>query len=320
MRGHFLKANACLLLVLACGVAVAAEQYDPSDWLKRMATAVQTANYEGTVIRIQGGRADALKVIHRVEDGVIQEKVVAQEGSGLEIIRNGNEVHCILPDRRSVLVEQWDDRSTLFSTLPSSDVRFGNEYDIAIVREERVAGRPALLLAIRPHDTYRFGHRIWLDKETAFPLQTQLINSEGIAIEQVKFADITLNGEIHASALASSYSTDNFRWFNQPSQHVSHAIETRWTSDRLPTGFRVVSTHAEKMPGSDNDVTHILYSDGLANVSVFIAPQSGEVAQGDSRVGGSNSYTVVVDDHRVTAVGEVPVITVKQIAETMAPR
>lgn len=324
MRGRTLRTTTCLLLALAVGQlacgAAAADQYDPSDWLKRMATAVQTANYEGTVIRIQGGRADALKVVHRVQDGVIQEKVVAQEGSGLEIIRNGNEVHCILPDRRSVLVEEWDDRSTLFSTLPSSDVRFGNEYDIAIVREERVAGRPALLLAIRPHDAYRFGHRIWLDKETAFPLQTQLIDGEGVAIEQVKFADITLNGEIHASALASSYSTDNFRWFNQPSQHVSQKIETRWASDSLPTGFRVVSTHAEKMPGSDNDVTHILFSDGLANVSVFIAPQSGEVAQGDSRVGGSNSYTTIVDEHRVTAVGEVPVITVKRIATTMAPR
>ena len=123
-----------------------AERVDPNEWLSRMGAAVQTTSYEGTVIRIQDGKAEALKVVHTVSDGVIREKVVAQEGNGLEIIRNGNEVHCILPDRKSVLVEEWDDQSTLFSTLPSSEVRFGSEYDVSIVREERVAGRQTILV------------------------------------------------------------------------------------------------------------------------------------------------------------------------------
>ena len=76
------------------------------------------------------------------------------------------------------------------------------------------------------------------------------------------------------------------------------------------------------MPISGNDavVTHILFSDGLANVSVFIAPQDAAVTEGPSRVGGSNSYSVMHDGHRVTAVGEVPAITVKQIATTMTRR
>jgi sigma-E factor negative regulatory protein RseB len=151
---------------LACSAAALAERVDPNELLIRMGAAVQTTSYEGTVIRIQDGKAEALKVVHTVTDGVIREKVVVQEGNGLEIIRNGNEVHCILPDRKSVLVEEWDDQSTLFSTLPSSEVRFGSEYDVSIVREERVAGRKTILVAIRPHDMYRYGHRIWLDTET----------------------------------------------------------------------------------------------------------------------------------------------------------
>ena len=314
-----LRIGLCLPALLLSFAAVG-EQVGPEQWLDRMAAAVQSANYEGTVIRIQGGKAEALKVVHRVVDGVIQEKVVAQDGSSVEIVRNGNEVHCILPDRQSVVVEEWDDRSTLFSTLPSSDLSFGNEYDLAIVREERVAGRPALLMAIRPHDAYRYGHRIWLDSETAFPLQTQVIDADGNVVEQVRFADISLNQEIHASALAPSVNTESFRWFTQPARHVSHKIETSWSSDDLPIGFRVVSTHGEKMRGSGDVVTHILYSDGLANVSVFIAPQGDNNAEGDSRVGGSNSYTAIVDQDRVTAVGEVPVVTVRQIATTMAPR
>ena len=112
--------------VLACSVALAADQ-GPGDWLQKMAGAVQTTNYDGTVIRIQNGNSEALKVVHMVVDGVVHEKMIVQEGNGMEIIRNGSEVHCILPDRQTVLIEEWDDQSTLFSTLPSSDIRFGSK-------------------------------------------------------------------------------------------------------------------------------------------------------------------------------------------------
>ena len=289
---------------------------EPQDWLNRMAVAVQSTSYEGTVIRIHGSQAEALKVVHTIENGVVLEKVVAQEGNGLEIIRNGNEVHRILPDRKSVLVEEWDDQPTLFSTLPRSDVQFGSEYDVAIVRRERVAGREAIMLAIRQHDGFRYGHRIWLDTETAFPLQTQLI-SNGVAIEQVKFAEISLNQEIHASSLEPSFSTEHFTWLRQSSGHEGSTVETRWNSDSLPAGFRAVSIHEETMAGSSEVVTHILFSDGLANVSVFIAAKSGELEAGAARMGSSNSYSIEHGEFEITAVGEVPAMTVEQIATTM---
>ncbi len=308
------------LLSLLAVSPLFADSLTPNDWLSRMSAAVASTSYQGTVIRMQGGKAEALKVVHTIHDGVIREKVVAQEGNGLEIIRNGNEVHCILPDKKSELVEEWNDQSTLFSTLPSSEIRFGSEYDASIVREERVAGRQAILLAIRPHDSYRYGHRIWLDTETGFPLRTQLIGDDGSTIEQVLFADISLNGEIKASALVSSYSTENYRFVRQPSRHTIRAVDTAWASTDLPQGFVAVSTHEEKLAGNDDYVTHILYSDGLANVSVFIAPLSGNDPQGPTRVGASNSFSVVATDHHVTAVGEVPRRTVEQIATTMSPR
>ncbi len=301
------------------GAAPATEDIAPNDWLSKMAGAVQTTNYEGTVIRMRNGKVEALKVVHLVADGVIRERVIVQEGNGLEIIRNGNEVHCILPDKQSVLVEEWNDQSTLFSTLPSSDIRFGSEYDVSIVRTERVAGRQAVLLAIRPHDEYRFGHRIWLDTQTAFPLQTRLIGDGGDAIEQVRFADISLNAEIPSSALAPTISTENFRWFTNPKRTISHAVATDWTCEELPPGFRVMSMHKEELPGSDEPVTHILFSDGLTNVSVFIEPARQEVPARRSRVGASNSFSLRIGDYQVTAVGEVPTITVEQIASSMRP-
>ena len=255
----------------------------PNDWLDRMAGAVQTSNYEGTVIRVQNDQVQALKDVRAVRDGVIHEKVVIQEGNGLEIIRNGNEVQCILPDKKSVLVEEWNDQSTLFSSLPSSDIQFGSEYDVSIVREDRVMGQ------------------------------------EGDAIEQVKFADIRLNAEIHDNALAPSINIDSFRWFTQPKRQIRHSVDSSWSSDDLPPGFRVVSTHEETLAGRDATVTHILFSDGLANVSVFIEPAGDRKIAQRSSVGSSNSFSVEHEGYQVTAVGDVPAPTVEKIASSMRP-
>ena len=320
-RRRRLIATVCVALggLVAAAPGLAADEIAPDDWLVKMASAVQTTNYEGTVIRLQNGKSDTLKVVHVVADGVIREKVVVQEGDGLEIIRNGNEVQCILPDKQTVRVEEWNDQSALFSSLPSTDIQFGNEYDISIVREERVAGRKAVLLAIRPHDEHRYGHRIWLDIATGFPLQTRLMGDDGEAIEQVKFADITLDQEIHASALAPSTSIENFRWFTQPQRKINHTVDSPWNSEELPSGFRVISTHEEELPGRDVPVVHILYSDGLANVSVFIEPSHNKKFARRSRVGASNSYSVENGGFQVTAVGEVPAVTVEKIAISMQP-
>ena len=316
------KTAACVAL---CGFFVAPfaatdEVAAPDFWLDRMTGAVQTTDYEGTVIRLQDGKVEAFKVVHAVSDGVVREKVIIQDGNGLEIIRNGNEVHCIFPDHESVLVEEWNNQSTLFSTLPSSDIRFGSEYDVLVKGFERVAGRKAVQLAILPHDNYRYGYRIWLDVDSGFPLQTQLIGDDSEPIVQVKFADIRIHSEILASSLVSSYSTDTWKWTNAPRRKVRRDIETDWVSDDIPVGFRVVSTKQELLPGSEDAMTHILYSDGLATVSVFVAAAKDEHKAKRSRIGASNSYSTVIDGHRVTAVGEVPKMTVEQIATSMRQR
>jgi sigma-E factor negative regulatory protein RseB len=286
MRLKQLIATVCVALggLVVAAPGLAADEISPDDWLVKMASAVQTTNYEGTVIRVQNGKSDTLKVVHVVTDGVIREKVVVQEGDGLEIIRNGNEVHCILPDKQTVRVEEWNDQSTLFSSLPSTDIQFGSEYDVSVVREERVAGRKTVLLAIRPHDHYRYGHRIWLDIATGFPLQTKLMRDD-----------------------------------TQPQRKINRSVDSPWNSVALPSGFAVMSMHEEDLPGRDMPVVHILYSDGLANVSVFIEPANDKKFARRSRVGASNSYSVEYGGYQVTAVGEVPAATVEKIATSMQP-
>lgn len=307
-----------VLALCAFSVSAVAQQRSPAEWLDRMASAVGSTSYHGTVIRRKRGESEALKVVHKIVDGVINERVTSQEGNGLEIIRIGNDVHCILPDKKSVLVEGWNNQSTLFSPLPRTEVVNMPQYDLSLMREGRIAGRKAVLLAVRPHDEYRYAHRIWLDKSSGFPLQTEILNIDGELIEEVKFADITISDNISEEALDPSFNLDGFTWYKEPVRYESVDVETDWSCEDLPAGFRAISTRTETAPGADGATTHIIYSDGVANVSVFIESSSGEQKTGWTVLGASNSFSVARDGFQVTAVGEVPGVTVQRIASAMS--
>ncbi len=294
-----------------------AQQSSPEEWLDRMSSAVTSTDYEGTVIRRQRGESQALKVAHKIVDGVVNERLASQEGNGLEIIRIGNEVHCILPDQKSVLVESWNNQSTLFTALPRSEATKTTQYDLSLVREGRVAGRSAIMLAVRPHDEYRYGHRIWLDRTTAFPLMTSLIDTDGEVIEEIKFAEITMGDNIGKAALDPSVALDSFTWYRAPDFIESADVESSWSCDDLPAGFRAISTKTEQMADSESPTTHIVYSDGIVNISVFIAAELMEESGGWALVGTSNSFTAEIDGFQVTAVGDVPGVTVQRVASSM---
>jgi sigma-E factor negative regulatory protein RseB len=67
---------------------------------------------------------------------------------------------------------------------------------------------------------------------------------------------------------------------------------------------------------SSGFVEHLVYSDGLAAVSVFVERQgveNGEFMLGTHRMGAMHAYGVVSDGHRITVIGEVPARTVELI-------
>ena len=96
-------------------------------------------------------------------------------------------------------------------------------------------------------------------------------------------------------------------------------VEAAWVNYELPSGFATIATHEEVISGSHDVVRHILFSDGLANVSVFVSPIpiSGAGAAGAASMGDSNSFCAIIGDFEITAIGEVPAATLQRIATTM---
>src|SRR5215475_8927639 len=102
-RNHAFALSGLFTLALAvAGVAMADE---PGKWLERMNEALTTRNYDGTFSHWQGGRVEMLRIIHRVQNGAVSERLVSLDGSGREFIRTGSNLACYLPDKKTVVVE-----------------------------------------------------------------------------------------------------------------------------------------------------------------------------------------------------------------------
>jgi sigma-E factor negative regulatory protein RseB len=296
----------------------AAATESPGDWIGRMGYALEYLNYEGTLVQRSGMETTVLRVVHRVADGEV----------GREIIREGPSTTCILPDQKSVLVqpgpgEAPGSRSPLRKQFRGQLTVDDSLYRLAGEQGSRVAGRDTHLITIRPLDSHRYGYRLWLDRRTAMPLKVQVTDADGGVVEQLLFSDIDLPEVIPADAVQPSMAMDSFTWrrTGRPAPARQEAGATGWVARTLPPGFTLREAGTRTPEQSGRPIQHLVYSDGVASVSVFVEEEQDATrrAEGASAMGAASAFTVVRGESLVTAVGEVPPATVEAIARAMRP-
>ena len=308
----------CTLLAF---VSFDASAQDARWWLDRMNRAVVELNYEGTFVHVLGNNTETMHIIHRNHRGRISERLVSLDGVGREMIREEDVVRVILPDRRLVLLETRKDSSPLVSALPNYSAELEPHYEFTLHDTARVAKRPVQIVRIKPKDEYRYGYMLWLDRETAMPLKSVLQDEQGEVIEQILFTQLQITDFIPASALHPAIDTEGFTFLRAPEEpQESEFTPPEYRASMLPRGFRLSAATQSAIAGSDYPVAHLVYSDGLATVSVFIEDPktSAEVAEGFSRVGSTNAYSLTLNGRKVTAIGEVPRQTVRSIAMSLS--
>ncbi len=325
---------ALIIALLACLLAAvppAFSQNNARDWLMRMATAVEKRNYEGTLVHMHSGQADVLRIVHRYENGRVSERITAVDGAGREIIRDGEEVTCILPDQKAVVIEPRDatdsSQSPLQGRLPRLDSLDERYYRLSIKRGDPIAGRKARMLRVRARDDFRYGYRLWLDEDTAMPLKTQLMQAEEDVIEEIQFSSIVIRASIPAQAVSPSVEMSGFNLQRALSAAPSSGAppsgaRSHWQATRMPPGFMLVASRGKLAPGASDPIEQLVYSDGLATVSVFVekAPSGDDEGEGVSSMGAANAYTSRRDGYMITAVGDVPVPTVEMLSMSLRKR
>lgn len=307
-------------LTSSCGTVLAAD--DAHDWLMRMDKASRALNFDGVFIYRHNDKLETMRIIHRVEGGRVHERLVSLTGAPREIIRTDREVQCYLPDENSVVIEHRKAESNGFpGILPQQISDLDRNYSLTLGHAGRVADRDAQFIVVKPKDGYRYGYELWADKATSLLLRADLVDDQGKTVEQFMFTNIQPGANISADDLKPHFGKKSSVWHRSNEDNSTAA--PKWTAQRLPAGFKL-TTHVMRKSALHNKLTEqLVYSDGLAAVSVFI-----EKLNPDSRskphttanhMGAVHAFRKTIDDHRVTVVGEVPAATVDLIGQSVKP-
>lgn len=289
---------------------------EAQDVLKRLAQADQQQSYQGTFIYERNGSFSTHRIWHRVTDGKLRERLLQLDGSAQEVLRAAGSTQCVsgtfAPGVANVAASS--------STRSFDFKKLSTWYDLKVVGKSRVAGRFTSILAITPKDQHRYGVELHVDDDTGLTLKSLLLSDKGQLLERFQFTDfdsvVPSDQSMQPSADCKAVSIPAKAKAENPVASVG------WRSDWLPVGFELTGSAARKDPASSAMVTSLMFSDGLARVSVFIE-SAGNASSADIRtqlgptVAVSRRLTTPQGDAMVTVVGEIPMGTAERIALSM---
>lgn len=296
---------ACTTLAAVLVSASALSLDSGSELLNRMTHSHRELNYRAVVTYQSGDQLSSYRITHIVKNGEEFEALESLDGDHQDLVYRGHDVNCVHPGPQLI---------RLFN--PDEDQGFYRYYDVDVEGEDRVAGRATVTLSIKPRDVYRLGYRLSLDKETGLLLRSDIVNQLGKVLERFQYVTLDLNISSNDVVEEDAIEVDH----QQAALDGSAPVEIQmWRPNWIPAGFTALKD-------AGDDGASISYTDGLAVMSVFVeslskaGPDAASVTEGGMRRGASVSYTVAFPDQGVfaTVVGEVPMLTAKQVAKSLS--
>lgn len=315
------------LLLLSGGIAQGAATdsgaaLDAMAWLKKIASASRQINYAGAFVYHHGNQVETSRIAHFVDASGEHERLEILDGPSREIIRDNDRVTCYLPDDKTIVIEQRDTRR-FPELLPEQLSGIADNYVIRKGEHDRVAGYECQMVVLEPKDNLRYGHRFCAELVTGLPLRARTVNEHNELVESFAFTQLKLGSAVSRDLLKSRYAAKSQNWRVDKSALAAGEgrADSGWELKGQLPGFRKLTEMKRSIPGHSDQVSQIVYSDGLAAVSAFIEPMpKNPPPLGPAHHGGVNIYVKPQADQMVTVVGEAPPRTVKQVAESLVPK
>jgi len=307
-----LRATIILLAIFVLGWQPVARAEVPT-WLSRMVQAKTNHDFTGTLVYMGDGALESALVIHRKNKDGSTARFISLNGPWIEIHRTNDRLIQVLPSKNKVVDGgRWP--APFDMALRSGSERLSHHYRFEEAGTDRVAMRPCLRTVVKSIDDLRFSYKLCLDQETGLLLDVQVIDTDGSIRQQVMFTQLHL-GPPKQGDVPAELDISQFRHQQSNAETAMTAGEEQsWRIDTLPAGFVITSARQGKAETAQATMTHLILSDGLASVSVFINTLTDKPAlTGAMRKGVLNAYGCVNEGMQITAVGEVPIKTLEMI-------
>jgi sigma-E factor negative regulatory protein RseB len=286
-------------------------------WLRKIQDATQKLSYTGTFVYQNDGRSETSRITRYVDAGGDIEKLEVMDGMPREIVRTRDTVRCYLPGARLVKVDRRTERG-FPALLPEQIHALARHYDISLGETRRLAGYDCQAVVLTPRDNLRYGYRLYADVNSGMLLRAVTFDASGQQVEEFVFTQLTIGGVTRDMVRPRHASRG---WRHEDAGAAPTKLVGWGLSSELP-GFQKIIELKRRL-GESRSAGQLVYSDGLAAVSVFIESLEGRndpVRTGLASVGAIHIYTREVANHMVTVVGEAPAASVQRIANAVEYR
>lgn len=296
-----------------------------TEWLGRMQEASRQRCYLGTfVVSSNAGGMASARVWRACEPDQQLERVDTLTGTPRSTFRRNDEVLTFLPESRVVRVEKRDAPGLFPELLQSSDGALPDFYAARGVGSDRVAGFDADVVQLLPKDNLRFGYRIWSEKKSGLVLKLQTLDLDGSVLEQSAFSELQLDAPVKTDKLMQAMATPEGWRVERPETLRTTAAAEGWALKSGIAGFKPMSCYKRlSAAGSLSPGTmQWVFSDGLASVSLFVEAYDRQrhAQEGLFASGATLTLTRRIQDWWLTAVGEVPALTLRAFAQNLERR
>ena len=285
-------------------------------WLEAIQAAAQRLNYSGTIVYQRGGSMQTSRLVHYFDGSISHERLQLLDGKRREYIRRGTEVQCLYPDSRRVRFERRLEIERFPAIGAGAPAEVLERYRLVLGGIERVANTDCRVIVLEPRDELRYAHWLCVDPQTALLLKAKTLDASAQPLEQMAFAELRVGERPDRSLLKPSWSTEG--WAVEKEDPKPADVEASGWQIAVPAGFRRMRAVARSMAqgGAGSPAMQVVYSDGLATLSVFIESDSGNTPVHDNvRLHGPVSgFARRLDDALITVIGEVPPATVRSVA------
>ena len=290
-------------------------------WLTRIHDAASHRNFQGTFVVSTGAAVSSSRIAHFCVGSSQFERIESLDGQMRRVFRHDDVVHTLWPRSRVALVEQRKWVTTFPALLQTGDDRIATFYEVRSQGAQRLAGRDADVLQLRPKDELRYGYRLWADRQTGLLLRVEVLGERGAVLESSAFSDLTIGVRAQPDTiLLPMKKLDGYRIVH-PALTPAHLGTEGWTLRQDVPGFEQVDCVRRPLGGGDEgegmaQVLQAIYSDGLTHVSVFIEPYSPARHPAALQVAFGATQTLMrrLGNWWVTVVGDVPAATLHRFA------
>lgn len=295
---------------------------DEDAWnvLQKAAVAARALSYQGIFVCQTGRQSRAVQITHHFNGKNEFARNVVLDGAPREVLSQGGDLVIYNPKNEKIVIEKRRGQNMFPAVLPLNLDAVKANYTLRALGNERMAGRQAQVLSLTPKDGLRYSYKFWIDADYGLLLKSVMLNNRDEIMESIAFSQLTLVNNV------------DLDWFQPNIDHnKSYVMEEEkavvtdsnapaiWTIKELPAGYRKVDQMMRMVQGKPYAITHVIFSDGLASVSLFIEPipKGARAKVTLSTTGNTSFYANVNSGHLVTVVGEVPEATIVQIANAV---